>query len=71
MKDVMMTEHHQLAALFRDSNYKLTQFTDAQIAHLEQRIKTKDVRGTSTPHADCLVRRKEIKLTPEEAVRQR
>ena len=70
IKDMTMTEHHQLAALFRDSNYKLTQFTDAQIAHLEQRIKTKDVRGTPTPHADCLVRRKEIKLTPEEAVRQ-
>jgi type I restriction enzyme M protein len=70
MKDVMMTEHHQLAALFRDSNYKLTQFTDAQIAHLEQRITTKDVRGTPTPYAVCLVRRKEIKLTPEEAVRQ-
>jgi type I restriction enzyme M protein len=59
-----------LAEILRDSNYKLTQFNLEEIQTLEKRIVIKDVRGTATPYITCLVRRKEIKLTPEEVIRQ-
>ncbi|QKJ61613.1 N-6 DNA methylase [Flavobacterium sp. M31R6] len=59
-----------LNEILKDSNYKLTQFSPEQIIKFEKTIVTKDVKGTSTPYINCLVRKKEIKLTPEEAVRQ-
>jgi type I restriction enzyme M protein len=59
-----------LGELLKDSAYKLTQFSEDKIQTLEANIITKDVRGKATPHVNCLVRKKEIRLTPEEAVRQ-
>ena len=59
-----------LTELLKDSNYKLTQFSDAQIASFEETIFLKEIRGKETPYISCLSREKEIKLTPEEAVRQ-
>ena len=57
-----------LSDLLKDSNYKLTQFSLEQIQSLEQTlIKREDKTGF---YAVCLVRKKEIKITPEEAVRQ-
>lgn len=60
----------KLNTLLKDSAYKLTQFSSAQIEALENRIIDKEIRGKVTPHVVCLVRNKEIKLTPEEVVRQ-
>jgi type I restriction enzyme M protein len=60
----------RIAEILKDSNYKLTQFNMVEIQNLENRIIVKDVRGKATPYVKCLVRKKEIKLTPEEAVRQ-
>lgn len=59
-----------LNTLLKDSAYKLTQFSPVQIEALEKRIIDKEIRGKVTPHVVCLVRNKEIKLTPEEVVRQ-
>lgn len=59
-----------LTEILKDSNYKLTQFQPEQIERLEATIFSKDVRGKETPYIKCLVRNKDIKLTPEEAVRQ-
>lgn len=59
-----------LADILKDSNYKLTQFTQEQILKFEERITIKDNKGKDSAYASCLVRKKEIKLTPEEAVRQ-
>lgn len=59
-----------LNELLKDSSYKLSQFTIKQIQKLEQSIILKDIRGKLTPHITCLIRNKEIKLTPEEIVRQ-
>lgn len=57
-----------LSDILKDSNYKLTQFSQEQIQSLEQTlIKREDKTGY---YAVCLVRKKEIKVTPEEAVRQ-
>jgi len=60
----------KLAELFKDSNYKLTQFSELQIAKLEEGITEKEGKTGKSPYFTCLVRKKDIKLTPEEAVRQ-
>ena len=59
-----------LSDILKDSNYKLTQFKDHQIKQFEESITLKDVKDKPTPYFTCLVRKKEIKLTPEEAIRQ-
>lgn len=59
-----------LSEIFKYTNYKLTQFKPEQIQAIEETIITKDVKGKLTPYLVCFVRQKEIKLTPEEAIRQ-
>jgi type I restriction enzyme M protein len=59
-----------LPLLLKDSDYKLTQFTQDKIDAFEERIYAKDSRGKPVLYVECLVRKKEVKLTPEEAVRQ-
>ncbi len=61
-----MTLNH----ILKDSNYRLSQFTLEQIELLESNISMREVRGKLTPYVTCLVRKKEVKLTPEEIVRQ-
>lgn len=56
-----------LEQILRDSDYKLTQFTPDQITELESRCYDKDGKGI---YAECLVRKKQIKITPEEIIRQ-
>jgi len=55
---------------FSDSSHKSTIFSPAQINFLETNAYTKIIRGKPTFFIKCLVRGKEIRLTPEEAVRQ-
>lgn len=57
-----------LSEILKDSNYKLTQFSQEQIQALEKNITKKEDKVGY--YIVCLVRKKEIKLTPEEAVRQ-
>ncbi|HSH52791.1 MAG TPA: type I restriction enzyme HsdR N-terminal domain-containing protein, partial [Bacteroidales bacterium] len=60
-----------LAEILRDSDYKLTQFNLVEIQNLENRIVvTKDKKGNEIPYIECFIRKKKIRLTPEEAVRQ-
>ncbi len=59
-----------LSDILKDSNYKLTQFKDHQIKQFEESITLKDIKGKLTPFVTCLVRKKEVKLVPEEVVRQ-
>ena len=59
-----------LADVLKDSNYKLSQFTTAEIEQFEQTITLKATKGGEVPYIVCLVRQKAIKLTPEEAIRQ-
>lgn len=59
-----------LSDILKDSNYKLTQFSPEQIVMFEKSINIKDIKGKDTAYVNCLVRKKEIKLTPEEVVRQ-
>ncbi|EPF17262.1 MAG: DNA methylase [Microcystis aeruginosa Ma_MB_F_20061100_S19] len=60
----------KLADILKDSSYKLSQFTPAEIEQLEQTITLKKTKNGEAPYTICLVRKKEIKLTPEEAIRQ-
>lgn len=60
-----------LANILRDSDYKLNQFKDEKITKLEQSIVFKqDKKGNDIAYIECLIRKKQIKLTPEEVVRQ-
>ena len=59
-----------LSAILKDSNYKLSQFSTNQVTKLESQISEKVVKGKTNYYLTCRIRNKEIKLTPEEVVRQ-
>ena len=63
-----------LAEILHGSAYSLELFTnlyDNAVQRLEERIKVKtNKKGVAEPFVTCIVRDKEIKLTPEEVVRQ-
>jgi type I restriction enzyme M protein len=59
-----------LSEIFRDSNYKLTQFSPDQIKQFEELIVIKDNKGKDAAFINCFVRKKEIRLNAEEAIRQ-
>jgi type I restriction enzyme M protein len=59
-----------LADILKDSNYKLSQFTAAEIDRLEQTITLKESKSGEVPYVICLARQKAIRLTPEEVIRQ-
>ncbi|MGQ9445454.1 N-6 DNA methylase [[Pasteurella] aerogenes] len=65
-----MTNSIKLETILKDSQYKLSQFTQEQIEELETRIISKEQKGKITYFVPCLIRKKEIKLTPEEIIRQ-
>jgi len=56
--------------ILKDSNYKLTQFRKEQIQEIENLIFEKEIRGKQTYFINCLVRKKDIQIKPEEIVRQ-
>ncbi|KAA6341707.1 Type I restriction enzyme EcoKI M protein [termite gut metagenome] len=61
----------QLSAILRDSDYRYAQFDLMLIQKFEQCIIARtDSKGKEIPYIKCLVRNKEIRLTPEKAVRQ-
>lgn len=59
-----------LNELFKNTTYDDTLFSAEIKSAVESRIFMKAVRGADTPYISCAIRKKEIKLTPEEAVRQ-
>ncbi len=59
-----------LNELFKNTSYDDTLFSDEAKRTLEAQIIMKTVRGTEVPYIRCAIRDKEIRLTPEEAVRQ-
>ena len=61
----------KLYEILKGSEYSLDMFSQEVIAELENRIIERiDKKGKTYPVVSCLVRNKEIKLTPEEIVRQ-
>lgn len=61
---------YSLNDLFKDSTHKGSLFSSEEIKAIEEKIFTKNVKSVDVPYIKCLVRGKDIKLTPEEAVRQ-
>jgi type I restriction enzyme M protein len=59
-----------IADILRDSNYSISLFSDKEINQLEADILFREVKGKKTPFVKCAIRQKEIKLNPEEIVRQ-
>lgn len=60
-----------LTTILKDSNYSLSQFSEKHIEHLSDKISSKvDKKGKENFYVECLIRKKEIRLTPEEIVRQ-
>lgn len=60
----------KLNDIFKNTSYDDTLFPEDEIVAVESAIFMKPIKGVETPYIKCLVREKEIKLTPEEAVRQ-
>lgn len=57
--------------ILKDSAYKTEQFADEAIAKLNKKIVVReDKNGKQYAVVECLVRKKDIKLNPEEVVRQ-
>ena len=56
--------------ILKDSSYNLDLFTQAEKDAFESTIITREVKGKPAYYAPCLIRGKEIKLKPEEVVRQ-
>lgn len=64
MKDI-------INSIIKDSEYKLTQFSEESIESIKKKLSIhKDKKGNDVIYVHCLVRDKDIKLTPEELVRQ-
>ena len=59
-----------ISDILKDSNYSSELFSDKEINELEQRISIRESKGKRTAWVKCLIRGKEIKLNPEEIVRQ-
>src|SRR5437762_2754313 len=56
--------------ILKNTNYHLDLFTDVEIGELEQAITTRQANGKATFYVRCMIRDREIKLKPEEIVRQ-
>lgn len=56
--------------ILQDSNYKLDLFSEESIKYLENKIINKGSENNANYYVSCLIREKEIKLNPEEIVRQ-
>ncbi len=57
---------NKVTSVLKNSNYDDTQFSLEEIQYLENKITYKD----NNPYTICIIRDKEIRLTPEEVVRQ-
>lgn len=61
---------YSLDELFRGSTHKASVFGREAVEWLESRIAMKQSRSGEVPYVKCIIRNKEVRLTPEEAVRQ-
>ena len=59
-----------LQTVLRGSKHSLALFNEREIECLRSRVFTKLNRGKTTPYVKCVVREKDIRLKPEEVVRQ-
>jgi len=60
----------KLTDIIKGTEYELSLFSEKQITELESRITERQTKKGADYYVSCLVRKKEIRLTPEEVVRQ-
>ena len=60
----------KLTDIIKGTEYELSLFSENQISELEGRVTERTTKKGVDYYLTCLVRKKEIKLTPEEVVRQ-
>ena len=61
----------KIVQLMVDSNYSLEQFSDNEINKVEKNISHKaNKKGDTIYYVKCSIRNKDVRLTPEELVRQ-
>ena len=60
----------KLTDIIKGSEYDLSLFTEAQISELKSRIVERQTKKGVEYYITCTVRKKDIKATPEEVVRQ-
>lgn len=60
----------KLTDIIKGTEYELSLFTEAQIAELENRVAERKTKKGTEYYLTCTVRKKDIKATPEEVVRQ-
>lgn len=61
---------YKIQKIIQNSEYNLTLFLDAEIKWLENRITETEAKKGTEYKTTCIIRNKEIKITPEEVVRQ-
>ncbi len=66
----MTTEQDILQTILKDSNYHLSLFDQGEIDRLRATVFMKKARGKDVPYVKCVVRGRDIRLNPEEVVRQ-
>ena len=70
MGGVIVTQQDILQTALGDSEYHLSLFDDRDIAELRARAFLKTARSRQTAWVKCIVRDREVRLNPEEVVRQ-
>lgn len=60
----------KIIEILKDSEYKLELFSQKAIENLEEKIVIQEGKTAPNYYVACLVRDKQIKLTPEEIIRQ-
>jgi len=66
----IMTQPDIIKTILQDSNYHLSLFSKEEIAILQEKIFSKPIKGKETPFVKCIVSDKDVRLKPEEIVRQ-
>ena len=69
-EEEVMTQPDIIQTILKDTDYRLNLFTEDEINKLCDRICIKPYRGKDTLFVNCIVRKKDIQLKPEEVVRQ-
>ncbi len=65
-----MTQSDIFQTLFKNSNYDLSLFSAREVQALREKVFTKTIKDKETAFIRCLIRDKDIRLKPEEIVRQ-
>lgn len=70
LQGTVMTHGNILQTILKDSNYHLVLFDQQEIANVMKNVSVKETKSKNPHFVKCIVRDKDVQLTPEEIVRQ-